>query len=227
MDNTPRPGMAILLAVGGQTWRTEFVGLEEGALQLSLGEMPPLELLRLDPGTKVSCRYHDSQALCLFDTTVRGQLHEKERHLLELEAPSQVARNQRRRHLRVSRHVPMTLRLPLRNEALSKVRGKEFVMNCWVEAVAVNISAGGMRMLLRLPRQHSVAQHREAHVRFELGGEVFRDRRLTFVRRDWSSDDVVLVYEFADLNRDEAERIEGFNLSWLQQQSQSGRPENE
>ncbi|MFA7329893.1 MAG: hypothetical protein WC326_02355 [Candidatus Delongbacteria bacterium] len=227
MDNPPRPGTAILLAVGGQTWRTELAGLEQGALQLSLGEMPPLELLRLDPGTKVSCRYHDSQALCIFDTTVRGQLHEAERHLLELEAPPQVARNQRRRHLRVSRRVPMTLRLPLRNEALGKVRGREFVMTCWVEAVAVNISAGGMRMLLHVPRQHSVAQHRDAHVRFELGGEVFRDRRLTFVRRDWSTDDVVLVYEFADLSRDEAERIEGFNLNWLHQQSQSGRPESE
>jgi hypothetical protein len=219
MDHAPRPGTAVLLAVGSQTWRTELWGLDGSTLTLSLGEMPPLDLLRMDPGTHVSCRYHDTQALCTFDSTVLGQETREGRRLLALSAPGQVARNQRRRHLRVSRSVPLKLRLPLRNEALGKARGREFVMGCWVEGVAVNISAGGLRVVLRLPRGHAVAHHAEALVRMEVGGERLRDRRLSFIRRDWSTDDVVLVYSFADLSPVEAERLEHSNMSWLHQQT--------
>lgn len=219
MEHAPRPGMAVLLAVGGQTWRTEMWSLDPAALTLSLGEMPPLDLLRLDPGARVSCRYHETQALCVFDSTVLGQETREGRRLLALAVPAQVARNQRRRHIRVARRVPLKLRLPLRNEALGKARGREFTMVCWVEGVAVNISAGGLRVVLHLPRQHTVAQHAEARVRLEVGGERLRDRRLSFIRRDWSTDEVVLVYAFADLSPAEAERLEHSNLSWLHQQS--------
>lgn len=220
MENPPPPGTAVLLAVGGQTWRTELWSAEGASLRLSLGEMPPLELLRLDPGMRVSCRYHDSQALCTFESAVLGQATVEGRRLLELASPVQVSRNQRRRHLRVARRVPLKVRLPLRNDALSKACSREFILSCWVEGVAVNVSAGGLRAVLRLPRHHAVAPHGEALVRLELGGEVLHDRRLAFVRRDWSTDEVVLVYAFADLSRQEAERIEGFNLNWLHQQSQ-------
>ena len=227
MDSPPRPGSAILLAVGGQIWRTALWRVEEDSLLLSLGEIPPVELLRLDSGLKVSCRYHESQVLCTFDSSVRGHGLEDGQHLLEVATPPQVSRNHRRRHLRVVRHVPLKLRLPLRNDALTKLRGKDFIQLCWIEAVAVNISAGGLRAVLSLPRHHSVAQHPEAKVRLELGGEVLHDRRLTYVRRDWSTDDVVLVYAFADLSHEEAERIEGYNLSWLNQNSQGGSQDAE
>jgi len=96
-----------------------------------------------------------------------------------------------------------------------------------VEAVAVNISAGGLRVVLRLPRGHAVAQHAEALVRLDVGGEHLRDRRLSFIRRDWSTDDVMLVYAFADLSPEEAERLEHSNMSWLHQQgstAQAGDP---
>jgi hypothetical protein len=109
----------------------------------------------------------------------------------------------------------MQLRLPLRNEALTRSRGREFIQMCWVSATTLNISAGGFRAVLTLPRHHVVANHREAHVRFELAGERFRDRRLTFIRRESAYDEPVLAYSFADLSPEEVGRIEDFNLGRL------------
>jgi hypothetical protein len=214
MDELPRPGAPILLAVAGQTWRTQLLEGDEASLLVSLGEMPPAQLLSMELGTRVSCRFHDQQALSTFESTLRGLVQSNGQMCLMLERPGRITRSQRRQYVRVDVKVEMQLRLMLRNDALTRARGQEFTQLCWVQAMAVNISAGGFRATLSLPALHSVVAHREAHVRFELGGERFRDRRVAFLRRD-PGDEAVFIYTFADLSRAEIERIEGINLSRL------------
>lgn len=216
MESLPRPGTPVLLAVGGLTFRMVLLEADEHRLVLSMGEVPPLELTRLEPEAAVTCRFHDGAVLGVFQTRVRGRVAAGAREGLELECPTQVTRSARRQHMRVSRRVPMQLRLPLRNDDLSRFRGRDFVQLCWVQATTVNIGAGGFRAMLVLPRHHSVVPHREARVRFELAGERFLDRVLNFIRRDWTNDETLLAYSFTDLSPAEMERIEGFNLSWMQ-----------
>jgi len=218
MDALPMAGTPILLELDGGTWRLELVEHlppSERVLRLALGEMPPLELTRLEPGRRVACRFHEGETLGAFESRVSGLVKVDGRQQLELERPHSISRSPRRKHVRVNRRLAMKVRLPLRNEALCRAVGREMVMDCWVQATAVNISAGGFRVVLELPRHHSVAPHREARVRFDLAELHILDRRVNLVRRDWSTGETVLVYAFLDLSPAETAGIEAFNLNWL------------
>lgn len=212
MDELPRPGTAVHLAVDDRTWRTELVEAGPDGLLLSLGETAPPELLRLESGLHLTCRYHESQAVCTFTGTLLGSVRHGELDCLRLALDQPVARSQRRQHARVTVRIPLHLRLPLRNEALSQSLGRDFILDCWVQATALNISAGGFRAALVLPRQHVVANHRQATARFELAGLHFHDRPLNFIRRDWSSEEPLHIYMFADLQQGEIEAIESFSV---------------
>jgi hypothetical protein len=216
MDELPRPGTAVHLALGGQTWRTTVAAAGPEGLLLSLGEIAPAELLELESGQRLACRFHEAQALCTFGAVLEGQVRTESGDCLQLALAGPVERRQRRQHVRVSLKVPLQLRLPLRNDALTRARhAQEFILECWVQALAVNLSAGGFRALLTLPRHHSVALHKEGRVRMDFAGLRLRDRGLLFLRRDWSSDQAQIIYMFADLAPDEIDRIESYSLDWL------------
>lgn len=218
MDALPVAGTPILLELEGSTWRLELTQAllpSERVLRLSLGEMPPLELTRLEKGRRVNCRFHEGEILGAFESRILGHAQDDGCSILELERPQSISRAPRRKHVRVNRRLAMKLRLPLRNEALGRSLGHEWVMSCWVQATAVNISAGGFRVVLDLPRHHEVATHREALVRFDLADIHIHDRPVGLVRRDWSSSETILVYAFADLSPAEVAGIEAFNLNWL------------
>jgi hypothetical protein len=218
MDALPMVGTPVLLELEGVTWRLELVASvfpDARVLRLALGEMPPLELMRLEKGRRVACRFHEGQILGAFEGRVAGVVKEDGRAILELDRPASISRSPRRKHVRVNRHVAMKLRLPLRNEALGRALGKDFTMLCWVQATAVNISAGGVRVVLELPRHHSAAPHREAVLRFDLSELHIHDRKVNLVRRDWSTGDTVMIYTFVDLSPEEVQAIEAHNMNWL------------
>jgi hypothetical protein len=212
----PPPGTAILLVVGEQTWRTKLVLGGSDGLLLDVGDLVPESLRALTLGRMMQCRYHETESLTTFQCAFKGfQRSADRRELLLLGEPDSVVRNQRRQHVRVSRKIPIQLQLKLRNDQLSRSLGKEYAYKCWVEGEAINISAGGFRAALSLPMHHSVANHRDALIRFDLNDRRFRDRRLDFIRRDWSSEENIIVYRFGDLSHDEIVWLEQNNSSWL------------
>jgi c-di-GMP-binding flagellar brake protein YcgR len=219
-------GAGLLIEHGGRTWRTQVV-IGGEPLLVSVGELIPADLAALPAGTRLDCRLHDANGVLRFESRVLGRQAHGRLDCLRLSDPARQSHQQRRQHLRVTRRLPVKLRLPLKNETLSRAKGREMLFDCWVEALALNLSAGGLRLLLQLPRQHAVAPHRRAQLRFELGGREFRDKPLNFVRRDWSQDETLLVYQFAALDPGESEWIEAHNLRWVQRQPSATPPEEE
>jgi len=218
-------GTPLLLERAGRTWRTEIVAAGDPLL-VALGDLAPADLAGLPAGTALVGRYHTRDGVVRFETAVLGLQRHAGADCLRLAPPERVDRQQRRKHLRVARRLPVQLRLPLRNDALSKAKGRDMQYDCWIEAVAVNIGAGGFRVLLKLPRAHSVAPHRQASVRFTLEDRLFRDKTLRFLRRDWGHDDPLLVYAFAGLDAEETAWIERHNLRWMQPASGAAKPES-
>lgn len=218
-------GMALLIEHEGSTWRTQVANAADPLL-VFLGDLIPEELAGLPTGTRLACRFHLPMGIVRFESSVLGRQRDGGRECLRLAPPERVAQEQRRQHLRVSRKLPLHLRLSLKNEALSRAKGRDFLYDCWIEAVALNISAGGLSALLHLPRGHAVAPHKQALVRFELSERGFKDKALTFVRRDWNQDETILVYQFASLVPEETDWIERHNLRWMQRLPGAETPEN-
>lgn len=224
MSEGLHPGMALLIEHAGRTWRTEVVRASD-PLRVHLGDLVPEELADLPAGTTLACRFHRPEGVVRFDSNVLGRCKDEGRECLSLAPPEHMASEKRRRHLRISRRIDMRLRLPLKNDALSRAKGRDYLYDAWIEAVAVNISAGGFRARLELPRHHSPAPHRQALVRFELEGRAFKDCALVFVRRDWNQDETIHVYQFASLDDEATDWIERHNLRWMQRKPGAEFPE--
>jgi c-di-GMP-binding flagellar brake protein YcgR len=215
MSQSLHEGATLILDRQGRTWRTTLVRQLMGYLLVDVGDLVPVELEALKKGTFLTVRSHEQEALLLFETTVIGLVEIRGKHLLKLDLPLNLERRQRRKHLRVTRRLPVQLFLRLKNDFISRNHAEIFSYDCWVEATAVNVSAGGLRILLNLPKRHSVLSSDQVRISCHFDDLRLQKRPLKWLRRDSSTEDVVLVFTFIDLNPIETEQLEKQNLRWL------------
>ena len=213
---TPRltSGLILLIQHGRRTWRTQLTVVGASTLKLDAGSMLPKELLHMQRGTPLTCRYHLNAATCYFDTHFLGLEGTGAQTRILITAPENITLRQRRQHLRAARMTPVALRVPILNKALS--RGENRISyNCWVPGVALNVSAGGLKAMLELPLKHDILPHKEAWLNMRIDGLDLRSRILRWVRVDMSTEKTVQIYAFSDLSHSEMEAIENLNLRWL------------
>jgi hypothetical protein len=215
MSKFLREGATIILDRRGRTWRTQLIRVTDENLIVDVGEILPSALASLEVGTSILGRTHEQEYRISFETTILSFTEDFGHNYLSLSPPQNYERRQRRKHLRVMRRIPASLNVTLRNDILTRSLGKSFQYDCWIQATIVNISGGGLRMLPHVPKKHSVISSGVPKITCDFEGVYLDTRPLNWVRMDWSSDEPVLVFSFADLTDDEGAEIEKHNVRWL------------
>ena len=210
-----KTGMTLMIQSGLQTWRTRVERIEDDDVVLDAGSLLPDELTELEPASRLTCRFHLSHSVCSFESSFLGIEEGEEQDWVRIQAPRSISQHQRRQHPRAARRMPIKMRLPLFNRPLSRSRDRDYIFICWVEGTALNISAGGFKAELNLPRGHKISPHDVAEITLELDGLKLNRRSVRWLRIDWSTDEPLQVYTFEDLEQAEIDVINQNNQHWL------------
>ena len=208
-DDSLQLNDVISLSIRLKEERIRFVarvtGAGEESFTIDLSELPVSGVPLVGPGDEVHGTVTRRDAVYHFKTSILERGENDFPGVLSFRKPEKFWREQRRQFFRVDRSLPISVKLDYTSDDGSR----QIVQ---LKGTVVNISAGGVQILVNLPQATIIEEGSQVLVTFTLQADHFRELPGRIVRVKESADRQLFAMIFVDPEREIQNKITRANI---------------
>ena len=178
---------------------------EEDSFSITLLDVPVSGLRLVSPGENAHGTVTRRDALYHFKTTIIEVINNVPQPVVVFNQPESIWREQRRQFFRVDQTLPVSVRLDFQDDSGQK-------RDAVLDGTIVNISAGGVQILVSVPDSITLEQGTDVLVTFVMQTDYFRELPGKIVRVKESQDKKIFAMIFIDPDQDTRNKITRLNI---------------